>query len=179
LAKKNLLPVIARISDRLNKIVEFAKSLPEFMRLSLADQKALLTNACPRLLLLYMAETNLQFAVTTVPDAGIQLPPSASASNSSLNGASQVEWETPTMQFVECVQNFIRKCQTVGISANEYFYMRMITLFHTGKSLACFCMRVYGCPFDYLCCCCEEEEEEEEEEVGGGGEEIFLYLFSN
>lgn len=132
LAKKNLLPVIARISDRLNKIVEFAKSLPEFMRLSLADQKALLTNACPRLLLLYMAETNLQFAVTTVPDAGIQLPPSASASNSSLNGASQVEWETPTMQFVECVQNFIRKCQTVGISANEYFYMRMITLFHTG-----------------------------------------------
>lgn len=128
LAKKNLLPVIARIADRLSKIVEFAKSLPEFTQLSLHDQRTLLTNACPRLLLLYMAETNLQFAVTTIPDGVV----SALKSTGGSSLGSQKEWETPTMQFVDCVQNFIRKCQMIGVSANEYFYMRLITLFHTG-----------------------------------------------
>lgn len=130
LAKKNLLPVMARIADRLSKIVEFARSLPEFTQLSLTDQKALLTNACPRLLLLYMAETNLQFAVTTIPDSPV---PALTGSTGPLHGSSaQREWETPTMQFVDYVQNFIRKCQMISVSANEYFYMRLITLFHAG-----------------------------------------------
>lgn len=130
LAKKNLLPVIARIADRLSKIVEFAQSLPEFTQLSFADQKALLTNACPRLLLLYMAETNLQFAVTTIPDGAV--PTITGSTCPTVGSSAQKEWETPTMQFVDYVQNFIRKCQMISVSANEYFYMRLITLFHTG-----------------------------------------------
>lgn len=39
------------------------------------------------------------------------------------------------MQFVDGIQNFIRKCQSLQISPNEYFYMRMIILFHAGSAL--------------------------------------------
>jgi len=122
LAKKNLLPIAARVSDRLNKVIEFATSLPEFIRMSVADQMTLLKEACPRLLLLYMAEVNLQFAVTPVHEdvsGGSGLSPVATGA-------------MPTVQFVEAVQTFIRKCQTMNVTANEYFYMRMIALFRTG-----------------------------------------------
>jgi len=121
LAKKNHLPIIARISNRLNKVIEFAKSLPEFTSMSPTDQVTLLVASCPRLLLLYMAEMNLQFAVTPIH---VDETRSAQAAVSGVI--------LPTVQFVDSIQTFIRKCQCINVSPNEYFYMRMISLFHTG-----------------------------------------------
>jgi Ligand-binding domain of nuclear hormone receptor len=136
LAKKAFFPVSARITEQLKRVVKFATSLPEFCSLPVNDQLALLTSACPRLLLLYMAEVNLQFAVTSMHESGSapttlsdcydRVPSPAESDMLS----SSMEW--PTMQFVENTQSFIRKCQQLQIKQNEYFYMRMITLFHTG-----------------------------------------------
>jgi len=147
LAKKNLLPVTARISDLLHKSIEFARQLQCFTALPLADQKALLLNATPRLLLLEMARSNVQFAVTPVHGSGSQLAEenemtsaagqdgSCCCSKDKQSSASQDSAEIPTQQFVESVQNFVKKCQFFGISAEEYFYMRMIALFQLGKLL--------------------------------------------
>jgi len=127
LAKKTLLPVSARVAELLKRAVEFACSLPEFLSLSATDRQCLLASALPRLVMLYMAEKNLQFAVTPaheddhVPmDCNQMLP------------FTDRPADLPTQQFVEGVQNLIRKCQLLQINANEFFYMRMITLFHTG-----------------------------------------------
>jgi len=146
LAKKNLLPVKARITDLLNKSIEFARQHKCFSALPLADQKSLLVNAAPRLLLLEMARSNTQFAVTPVHDSGSQLAEegemATAAGNDGGFGASKVTGsssssqdsaEMPTQQFVESVQNFVRKCQSFGISNEEYFYMRMIALFQLGN----------------------------------------------
>lgn len=122
LAKRNMMPVLARIADRLSGAVGFARSLPEFLQFPAEDQVLLLVQACPRLLLLYLAEDNFQFAVTPVRSTAGDPEVKADA-------------EEPTMQFVETVQNFIGKCQTQGIGSTEYFYMRMIVLFHTGTNI--------------------------------------------
>ena len=127
LAKKTLRPVQARILDFLNKIVEFAKSLQTFLQLPAADQMTLLVAACPRLLLLFMAESNFEFAVTTIPEA------SSSDCGIGTSNNCHAEAEVPTMQFVECIQNFIRKCQAISITAKEYLYMKLIVLFHSGE----------------------------------------------
>jgi len=138
LAKKAFFPVSARIAEQLKRVIKFANSLPEFCSLPVSDQIALLTSACPRLLLLYMAEVNLQFAVTSVHENGLS---SAMLNDSCEHVPSPSESELlssnewPTMQFVENTQSFIRKCQSLQIQQNEYFYMRMITLFHTGLQL--------------------------------------------
>ena len=144
LAKKNLLPVKARITDLLNKSIEFARQQPCFTSLPLADQRSLLVNAAPRLLLLEMARSNMQFAVTPVYGSGSQLAEegeTVSAAGEEGTGKdtqsslSQDSAEMPTQQFVESVQNFVKKCQLSGISNEEYFYMRMIALFQLGNSL--------------------------------------------
>lgn len=121
LAKRNMMPILARIADRLSGAVGFSRSLPEFLQFPEEDQALLLVQACPRLLLLYLAEDNFQFAVTPV--------------RSAVDPEAKPDTEEPTMQFVETVQNFIGKCQTQAIGATEYFYMRMIVLFHTGTSI--------------------------------------------
>jgi len=145
LAKKNLLPVKARITDLLNKSIDFACQLQCFTVLPLADQRSLLVNAAPRLLLLEMARSNTQFAVTPVHGSGSQLAeegemvPSvgdnAGGKNKDMqsSSSSQDSAEMPTQQFVESVQHFVRKCQLFGISSEEYFYMRMIALFQLGN----------------------------------------------
>jgi len=142
LAKKNLLPVKARIADLLNKSIEFARQHQCFSALPASDQRSLLVNAAPRLLLLEMARSNTQFAVTPVHGSGSQLAEegeSATASDGSGkdtgSSSSQDSADMPTQQFVETVQNFVRKCQSFGISNEEYFYMRMIALFQLGNSL--------------------------------------------
>jgi Ligand-binding domain of nuclear hormone receptor len=134
LAKKAFFPVSARIAEQMKRVVKFANSLPEFCSLPISDRLALLTSACPRLLLLYMAEVNLQFAVASMHENGsgelCERVPSPTESPDLSEQLSSVEW--PTMQFVENTQSFIRKCNSLQIHQNEYFYMRMITLFHTG-----------------------------------------------
>ena len=144
LAKKNLLPVKARITDLLNKSIEFACQLQCFTALPLADQRSLLVNAAPRLLLLEMARSNIQFAVTPVHGSGSQLAEEGEmastagddvTSKDTQSASPQDSTEIPTQQFVESVQNFVKKCQLFGISTEEYFYMRMIALFQLGMSL--------------------------------------------
>jgi len=127
LAKKTLLPVTARVAELLKRSVEFAFSLPEFMSLYPSDRQSLLANALPRLVVLYMAEKNLQFAVTPVhEDDHVQVD------CGQLMAVGDRLAELPTQQFADGVQNLIRKCQLLQINSNEFFYMRMITLFHTG-----------------------------------------------
>jgi len=142
LAKKNLLPVKARVTDLLNKSVEFARQQQYFTALPIADQRSLLVNAAPRLLLLEMARSNIQFAVTPIHGSGSQLAEegemavvagNAGKETQSSSSSSQDSADMPTQQFVESVQNFVRKCQSFGISAEEYYYMRMIALFQLGK----------------------------------------------
>jgi len=144
LAKKNLLPVKARIIGLLNKIIEFACQLQCFSALPIADQRSLLVNAAPRLLLLEMARSNIQFAVTPVHGSGSQLAEEGEmgsaagddgGSKKMQSSSPQDSAEMPTQQFVESVQNFVKKCQSFGVSAEEYFYMRMIALFQLGNSL--------------------------------------------
>lgn len=134
LAKKNLLPVSARVLDWLLRTVRFARALPQFANLSHHDKVALLLNSWPRVLLLYMAETDFEFAVTTVPsgltgggDTRSPVPPTT------VEGASG-DSEVPTMNSVEGIQRFIRKCQALNLDSTEYEYMRIATLFHRGET---------------------------------------------
>nr|AFU35437.1 Dax1 [Azumapecten farreri] len=123
LAKKNMLPVSSRVSDWLVKIVQFSKSIPEFQNLSHNDKVTLILNSWTRLLLLYMSESNFQFAVTPTHN----------------NGSSEEETpsttptpDTPTMKSVESVQNFVKKCQNMNLDQKEYAFLRMAVLFNAG-----------------------------------------------
>lgn len=122
LAKRNLGPVMRRMSEHLNRITQFLGSLPDFMKLSSNDQSTLISDSVHRLLMLCMAESNLQFVVTPVRDEE-----EASAEDG-------MAVEEPTMQFTETVQNYISKCQAMNISSREYSYMKIITLFHAGMN---------------------------------------------
>jgi len=128
LAKKTLLPVTARVGELLKRCIEFACSLPEFISLFATDRQSLLASALPRLVVLYMAEQNLQFAVTPAHEDDQHAPMDCDQLLSLTDRLADL----PTQQFVDGVQNLIRKCQLLQINANEFFYMRMITLFHTG-----------------------------------------------
>ena len=139
LAKKNLAPVAAHITDWLQKIIEFAKSQPDFNKLSDDDRLTLLSAAIPRLLLLDMAETNFQFAVASVREP-VTCPGSEASTIEQKNGSSQslVEEQKednniPTNQFVENLQNIIKRCQTLNISSEEYICLKLVMLFQSGK----------------------------------------------
>jgi hypothetical protein len=121
LAKKNLFPVSARVSDWLVKMVRFAKSIPEFSSLSHNDKVTLILNSWSRLLLLYMAESNFQFAVTPhrVNDTAV--------------GDAAPSQDEPTMKSVEGVQTFIKKCQQMAVDVKEYEFLRMLVLFNASK----------------------------------------------
>ncbi|GFO07188.1 nuclear receptor subfamily 0 group b member 1 [Plakobranchus ocellatus] len=129
LAKKNLLPVSARVSDWLDKAVRFAKSIPEFAALSQKDQTTLVLSSWARLVLLYMAEANFQFAVT--PHSPRVSPAGSDSAPTSV--APPPTQDEPTMKSVEGVQTFIRKCQQMQVDAREYEFLRMLVLFNAGK----------------------------------------------
>jgi hypothetical protein len=122
-------------------MVNFVLDLPEFNALPVNDQKALLTGSAHRLLLLFMAEANLEFAVTAVHYDDEEVVAAMKAADEMVEGlggdgqpAVRRRFEVPTKQFVEGVQNFISKCQTIGIRPSEYFFMRWIILFHAGAN---------------------------------------------
>lgn len=117
-----MFPVSARVSDWLVKVVQFAKSIPEFLALDHNDKVTLILNSWSRLLLLYMAESNFQFAVT--PLQSEPEPPE-------LDGGPSPD--EPTMKSVEGVQTFIRKCQHMGVENKEYAFLRMLVLFNSGE----------------------------------------------
>ena len=125
LAKKNLFPVTARVSDWLVKIVHFAKSQPEFTNLPHTDQVSLILHSWARILLLFMAETSFEFAVTPKTTTGDQ--PSPSDDETKIPDSN-----TPTMRHVDTIQRFISKCQSLGLDQQEYSYLKMITLFNQG-----------------------------------------------
>jgi len=128
LAKRNLGPVMRRISEHLNGITQFLCLLPDFMKLTTSDQRTLISDSVHRLLMIYMAEGNQQFVVTPIRDE--EDASAAAAAAAAAEGAFAVE--EPTMQFTEAVLNYISKCQAMNISTREYSYMKIITLFHTG-----------------------------------------------
>ncbi|OWF56031.1 nuclear receptor subfamily 5 group A member 2-like [Mizuhopecten yessoensis] len=123
LAKKNMLPVSSRVSDWLVKIVQFSKSIPEFQNLSHNDKVTLILNSWTRLLLLYMSESNFQFAVTPKHNYG---------SSEEETPSSTPSPDTPTMKSVESVQNFVKKCQNMNLDQKEYAFLRMAVLFNAG-----------------------------------------------
>lgn len=120
LAKKNMFPVCSRVSDWLVKVVNFAKSIPEFINLSHNDKVTLILNSWSRLLLIYMAESNFQFAVTPICNIN------------DLDLSDSPASDEPTMKGVEGVQTFIRKCQHMGVEGKEYAFLRMLVLFNAG-----------------------------------------------
>ena len=123
LAKKNMYPVSARVSDWLLKVVQFANSIPCFREeVNHSDRLTLILNSWSRLLLLFMAESNFQFAVT---------PLRTEPEPSEVDGGPSPD--EPTMKAVESVQTFIRKCQHMGVEADEYYYLRMLVLFNSSK----------------------------------------------
>jgi len=138
LAKRNLNPVKSRVLERLHAMVNFVHDLPEFNSLPANDQKALLTSSAHRLLLLFMAEVNLEFVVTSVhydDDDGESVGMATGGDVSAKGGvATRRRLEMPTKRFVEGVQNFIAKCQAIAIRPSEYFFMRWIILFHSGAN---------------------------------------------
>lgn len=119
LAKKNMLPVSSRVSDWLVKIVQFAKSIPEFQNLSHNDKVTLILNSWTRLLLLFMAESNFQFVVTPRP---------CEINQENVTPAP----DEPTMKSSDSVQNFIRKCQGMNLDQKEYTFLKMAVLFNAG-----------------------------------------------
>ena len=120
LAKKNMFPITSRVSDWLVKLVKFSKGIPEFATLSQNDKMTLLLNSWTRLLLLYMAEQDFEFAVTPLPteqqNPGVSPPP-----------------DEPSMKSVESIQSFIKKCKTMGLDQKEYALLRMAVLFNAGE----------------------------------------------
>ena len=124
LAKKNLLPISARVTEWLYKMVKFAKEIPQFVKLPNNDRLTLILNSWTRLLLMHMAENNFQFAVTPLPSSPENKTDEAPAS------------DEPTMKSVESVQSFIRKCQGMNLDSSEFEYLRMLVLFNAGKFLA-------------------------------------------
>lgn len=120
LAKKNLLPISARVTEWLYKMVKFAKEIPQFVKLPNNDRLTLILNSWTRLLLMHMAENNFQFAVTPLPSSPDHKTDEAPAS------------DEPTMKSVESVQSFIRKCQGMNLDTSEFEYLRMLVLFNAG-----------------------------------------------
>lgn len=119
LAKKMMYPITSRVSDWLVKIVQFAKSIPEFSSMSQNDKLTLLINSWTRLLLLLMAENDFEFAVTPLP---------ADKQNSDVTPSQ----DEPTMKSVDGVQTFIKKCRNMTLDQKEYALLRMSVLFNAG-----------------------------------------------
>lgn len=119
LAKKNLLPISARVTEWLYRMVKFAKEIPQFMKLPNNDRLTLVLNSWTRMLLMHMAENNFQFAVTPLP--------SSPARDNEVPAS-----EEPTMKSVESIQSIIRKCQCMNLDSSEYKYLRMLVLFNAG-----------------------------------------------
>jgi hypothetical protein len=145
LARKNMLPVLARVSDWFTKMVQFAKELPEFNQISESDRRTLMINAWARLLLLQMSENNFHFAVTRCDldnnesfSSRSESPTGSEASFSRVGKNSSKAWmrqmrETPTMAAVETIQSLIAKCQSLNIDAEEYVFLMKLVLFNKGK----------------------------------------------
>ena len=130
LAKKNMNPVSRRVTEFIHTLTAFAMSCQYFREaLSFEDQLILLLNSWSRLLLLYMAESSFQFVITplrseTIEGGSFGDPPDFCISP-----------DEPTMKSVESVQSFIHKCQNMGVEQEEYFYLRLLVLFNSGKLL--------------------------------------------
>ena len=122
IAKKTLFPVRARVSFWLGQTVKFAKSLAEFSSLCFDDQMIVINNTWAKMLVVFMAENNFEFAVSTVA-AGTD---SDSAADTAGNP------EVPTMKAVENVQGFIHKLHGLNLDVTEYEQLKTIVLFEIG-----------------------------------------------
>ena len=117
----------------LNKVVNFALSLPNFNKLSPKDQKTLLVSATPKLLLIHIASENFQ--LETVEDD--------SEEGGVAEGVSKTkEGEGPTVEFVEGLKRFIKRCHVINVNQTEFFYLKLIALYrHSGKLCVFFTLK--------------------------------------
>lgn len=79
-------------------------------------------------MLLYMAESNFQFAVTPIP-----------VMENNSTDSSNPSQDEPTMKSVDAVQTFIKKCQQMAVDGKEYEFLRMLVLFNAGELILYFC----------------------------------------
>ena len=121
IAKKTLPPVRARVSGWLAQTIQFAKSLAEFSSLCLDDQLLIVSNTWAKMLVVFMAENNFEFAVSSVSGADAD------------SGVEAGNPEVPTMKAVENVQNFIHKLPALNLDATEYLQLKTIVLFEIGR----------------------------------------------
>ncbi|CAH1775668.1 unnamed protein product [Owenia fusiformis] len=125
LAKKNLLPIGARVSDWLVKIIQFAISVPEFSTLTHNDKVVLILNCWEKLMLLFMAENNFHFVVT---------PKHQESSGERIREDFLPAPEVPTVRSSEAIQAFIGKCYNMNLDNEEFNLLRKKTLFNEGAS---------------------------------------------
>ena len=108
----------------LNKVVNFALSLPNFNRLSSKDQKLLLISATPKLLLIHLAAENFQ--IQTQPEIE-HTSNIKKEKNSFLEGRE--EKEGASEEFVEGIKRFIKRCHNINVNRTEFFYLKLIALY--------------------------------------------------
>jgi len=123
LAKKNLFPVTAKISNWAVKILDFAKSVPEFTALNTENQFQLIKSSWLRILLLHMAETSFEFAVTPVGNH-----------TSFQTAADQQQNAVATVKDVEVIERFITKCDALRLETAECEIIKKILLFSPENS---------------------------------------------
>lgn len=140
---KKMLPVVNRkVAKWLTEIAQLAARYRDLAGLPREDWIVLLQNAVSRLLLLFMAENNFQFAVA--PLATDRRWTTASDGEGDERSPVVSPAEIPTAGSVEDIQRFIAKCQALKVDGREYQCMRLITLFHSGMRLS-LCLILLSC----------------------------------
>lgn len=128
---KKMVPVVNRkVAKWLTEIAQLAARYRDLAGLPREDWIVLLQSAVSRLLLLFMAENNFQFAVA--PLATDRRWTTASDGEGDERSPVVSPAEIPTAGSVEDIQRFIAKCQALKVDGREYQCMRLITLFHSG-----------------------------------------------
>ena len=109
----------AHMTDHFIESVSFAQSFPEFQQLFHSDQIILMQNAWCRLVLLNMAQNDSQFQVQHVV-------------YDEEDDEDMTSFTKPTLKSARAIQMFIEKCQSIGISYQEYNFLKLLTIFNSG-----------------------------------------------
>lgn len=131
---KKMAPVVNRkVAKWLTEIAQLAARYRDLAGLPREDWIVLLQSAVSRLLLLFMAENNFQFAVAPVAATDRRQTTASDGEAGDERGRPVVSpAEIPTAGSAEDIQRFIAKCQALKVDGREYQCMRLITLFHSG-----------------------------------------------
>lgn len=111
-------------SSVLVKTICFVRSLPSFSQLPLADQSLLLRDCWVPLFVLGLAQENIVFEVTDVPNSSILrqilLGP----------GLTEKQAERPTLEGVHKLRTCLHRLWNLDLSPKEYAYLKGALLFN-------------------------------------------------